>query len=58
MRARIVLLKEDKNLTKEQRRAKVERKLDDLKKKPSVYTKIKRFMTDPIIYPKYKYIKD
>ena len=52
MRVRLVVLKEDKNLTKEQRRAKIERKMDDLIKKPSITTKIKRFMTDPVILPK------
>ena len=57
MRARIVIMKEDKNLTKEQRQAKVERKLDDLIKKPSIATKLKRFMTDPIIWPKQENIK-
>lgn len=52
MRIRAVLLSEDKNLSKEQRQAKVNRKLDDVIKKPSMVTKFKRFMTDPIIYPK------
>ena len=51
-RVRFILLKEDRNLTKAQRKAKVERRLGDLIKKPSIMTKIKRFMTDPIIYPK------
>ena len=58
MRARIIILSEDKNLTKEQRQVKVDRKLDDLIKKPSMKTRLKRFMTDPIIWPKYKNIKE
>ena len=54
LRIRFVGLSEDKRLTKDQRQAKVDRRLDDLEKKPSVTTKVKRFMTDPIIWPKYK----
>lgn len=43
----------DDRLTPEQRIRKIGQKLDDIKKPPSLLTKAKRFMTDPIIWPKH-----
>ena len=57
MRVVIIAKTKDDNLTSEQRVHRIDRAIDDIKKKPSLMTKFKRFMTDPIIFPKYKNIK-
>ena len=53
LKIRFVALSEDKCLTKKERQAKVDRRLEGLKKKPSRFAKLKRFWNDPIVWPKY-----
>ena len=53
MRYIVVAKTKDDNLTPAQRVHRIDRAIDDIKKKPSLMTKFKRFMTEPIVWPKY-----
>jgi hypothetical protein len=57
MRVIAIAKSKDDNLTPAQRVHKIDRAIDDIKKPPSLMTKFKRFMTDPIIFPK-PYLKE
>lgn len=54
MRVIAVARSRNDNLTPEERVHRINRTIDDIKKPPSLKVRLKRFMTDPIIYPKIK----
>ncbi len=52
MRVIVIAKSKDDNLTPDQRVYKMDRASGDIKNPPSLLTKLKRFMKDPIIWPK------
>ena len=52
MRVVVIAKAKDDNLTPAQRVHRIDRAIRDKKKPPSLMTRIKRFMKDPIIWPK------